>query len=176
MSRCSCGLSGVPKAKARPKGPQPAAMICFRPPADSPLIGSTMSDANQVAAAMSYLADSAVEEIHVAGLNGRNVVLGDYMVCRGWTGGCNAPPEEIIRAVLLMGASRFILIHNHPAGAEFSPEDYHYTEMVLAASACSGVKMLDHVLVLHGGGGVSMRAFRGDMDWEGRLSRARSGR
>jgi DNA repair protein RadC len=57
-----------------------------------------------------------------------------------------------MRVAVHVGASSFVLVHNHPGGdARPSAQDIHLTESVAAASACVGIPLLDHVVVARGG-------------------------
>lgn len=151
---CSCrsrparNLAGLGAARAKAKAEKSAPMICFRAPAATPAVGRVLGSAAEVAQALSYLVDSVQEELHVLAVDSRNRVRMDYMVARGSASYVNIDPSDIVRAVLLAGTRRFVLVHNHPSGdVTASPEDVRYTRRVIGAAKCADLTVLDHVVV-----------------------------
>lgn len=64
--------------------------------------------------------------------------------------------KTILRVALEVGATAFVLAHNHPSGdPEPSVEDVQVTRVVAAAADAVGVSFLDH-LVIAGGRWVSL--------------------
>jgi len=60
-------------------------------------------------------------------------------------------PAQVLRTVLLAGGSRFILVHNHPAGIpKPSTQDADVTARMMQAGDIMGTPMLDHIIVGHG--------------------------
>ena len=58
---------------------------------------------------------------------------------------------QVLRTVLLAGGSRFILVHNHPAGIpKPSTQDADVTARMMQAGDIMGTPMLDHIIVGHG--------------------------
>lgn len=55
------------------------------------------------------------ESLLVIGVNGKNEVVGVSEVGRGGLSGCGCAAGDIFRTALLMGASAFLLAHNHPS-------------------------------------------------------------
>jgi len=63
-----------------------------------------------------------------------------------------ARPAELLGPVLAAGASRLILVHNHPSGdPRPSAQDVAFTERVAAAARLLGIALCDHVVVSSAG-------------------------
>lgn len=61
-------------------------------------------------------------------------------------------PREIVREALKANAAALILAHNHPSGvAEPSAADRQITENIIKACALLNIRVLDHLVVGHGG-------------------------
>jgi DNA repair protein RadC len=62
----------------------------------------------------------------------------------------------VLRPLLRIGASRFILVHNHPSGDPYpSVEDITLTRVVAECGAAAGVPLVDHIIVAGRGGGFT---------------------
>lgn len=97
---------------------------------------------------MALLAGLPHEEVWVMGLSGHNVIRGVAKVAQGGMHGAGVTGVEILRAVLLMGCSAFILCHNHPSGDPTpSSADWTMTRAVQKAAEAVGLTLLDHVIV-----------------------------
>jgi len=93
-------------------------------------------------------ADDITEGMWVLILNSKHRVLGVYEAARGGTSSVEVRPSDLLRAVLVLGAERFILVHNHPSGeAEPSSDDDALTHRVAKAAKLLGMTLLDHVVV-----------------------------
>lgn len=98
--------------------------------------------------AKSRLAFLEHEELWVLALDGRARIRGMRCVARGGLHGVGSRPADVLRAALRLGASAFILVHNHPSGDPTpSPEDVSFTDSVAGAALVVGVPLLDHVVV-----------------------------
>jgi DNA repair protein RadC len=88
------------------------------------------------------------EQFWVVFLNRKNVVMGRYLLTIGTSGAVLAHPREILRAVLMAGASGFVCIHNHPSG-DPSPSnpDVKVTRLIREASLAVDLSFLDHVII-----------------------------
>jgi DNA repair protein RadC len=59
-----------------------------------------------------------------------------------------ARASDVLRAAIRLGASGFVLVHNHPSGDPTpSAEDVVFTQHTLRAALAVGVPLLDHVVV-----------------------------
>ncbi len=89
-----------------------------------------------------------IEQVWVLGLDSRNALLARRRVAEGGQHGCAIQAPDVLRIVLSVGASAFVLVHNHPGGEPRpSRQDLHLTQKLSAAAACIGVPMLDHVII-----------------------------
>lgn len=83
-------------------------------------------------------------------MDSRHKILGVYVAARGGVAEVVVSPAELVRPVLMVGATRFIIVHNHPSGdAELSPEDKLLTNRVRQAGDVLGITLLDHIVVGH---------------------------
>lgn len=61
---------------------------------------------------------------------------------------CDIDSKILFKFLLLVGASQFYVIHNHPNGTtEMSQADYEKTVLLEGASELLEIKMLDHILI-----------------------------
>lgn len=59
-------------------------------------------------------------------------------------------PREVLIRALLCGASRIIILHNHPSGNPSpSKEDIHLTRKMDDACQLIGIPLVDHIIVGH---------------------------
>ncbi len=94
------------------------------------------------------LCDLTEEYVYLLALNSKNLPVGVFEVSHG-TVDCSAvAPREVFMRALLCGASRIILVHNHPSGDPHpSKEDILLTERIKQAGEIMGVELLDHIVV-----------------------------
>lgn len=97
------------------------------------------------------------EEIRVALLNVKNVIL---KVCTLAVGGLNQASieaREVYKEPIKAGAASIILVHNHPSGdPKPSKEDLVFTKRIMQSGEMLGIKLLDHV-VIGAGNYISMK-------------------
>jgi DNA repair protein RadC len=97
------------------------------------------------------------ETVWAIHLNGSNSIIGVEMLSMGGLHGCALTPRDVLRGVLLSGASAFVLGHNHPSGDPSpSTSDISMTIGMSKAAEMLGIPLLDHVIVVEGGTGCSM--------------------
>ena len=90
------------------------------------------------------------EELRVALLNTKNVVLGVETVYRGNVSTALVRVGELFRDAVRRHAAGLILVHNHPSGDPSpSPDDLHLTAEVVAAGRLLDVAVLDHLILGH---------------------------
>lgn len=100
-----------------------------------------------------------IHEVIVAvGLDGRNHLLGEVQVAEGGLHGCSIRAHDVLRPLIRMGASAFVLVHNHPGGDPTpSREDVELTRALVTVGEIVGVPLVDHVVIgARGGGYASM--------------------
>lgn len=104
------------------------------------------------------LANLPHEEVLAIGLDGTNRIIGVSRVSQGGVGGAAMTAKDILRPLLAMGATAFVVAHNHPSGDPTpSREDYVLTDHIKKAAACVDLTMLDHIVIggIRGSGGYT---------------------
>ncbi len=92
------------------------------------------------------------EELWVLALDGRGGLRGARCVARGGLHGVGVRAPDVLRVALRLGASAFVVVHNHPSGdATPSTEDQLFTQKLAEAAETVGLPLLDHVVVARGG-------------------------
>ncbi|MBL6976331.1 MAG: DNA repair protein RadC, partial [Deltaproteobacteria bacterium] len=95
-----------------------------------------------------YLSHEKDEVFLAIALNGRNRVIGEWEVARGWESGVNLTPRQVYTLLIKEGATRVVFVHNHPSGDPTpSQEDVRFTARLLEAAQSLGIRVLDHVIV-----------------------------
>jgi DNA repair protein RadC len=90
------------------------------------------------------------EELRVALLNTKNVVLAVETVYRGNVSTALVRVGELFRDAVRRHAAGLIVVHNHPSGDPSpSPDDLHLTAEAVAAGRLLDVAVLDHLIVGH---------------------------
>jgi DNA repair protein RadC len=169
---CLAGLRGRTEAElvevgaSKPIAARILASIELGTRIGAPPKGPSLSTAGSVAAYVADMAGRQTESFVVVALNSRNQPVGRYLVARGWESGVNLNPNMVFRAILKNGATRVVLVHNHPSGDPTpSPEDIRFTRRILDAARLLEVQILDHVVVAGDGGFRSLResCYSGDL-------------
>lgn len=87
-------------------------------------------------------------------LDGRTNVVGEVKIARGGAHGLSITARDVLRPLIRMGASAFVLVHNHPSGSpQPSSEDIVMTRALAACAEIVGIPLVDHVVVGARGGG-----------------------
>lgn len=82
-------------------------------------------------------------------LNSRNEVLFEERLGSSTTNMCICHPQEFVRGLLNNGASRLILIHNHPSQDKTpSNNDISFTKDLASHLKYFGFELLDHIIVV----------------------------
>lgn len=90
----------------------------------------------------------AYEVMYVIGLDASGSPIGVSQVSQGGTDYSLCMPYTIFTRVLLMGVSRFILVHNHPGGSVSpSKQDCTVTTQLLDGAKLLGLDFVDHVII-----------------------------
>ncbi len=88
------------------------------------------------------------EHLVVIPLNNRLVPFGWVLLTVGTDTECVAHAADVLRSVLLCGAERLILVHNHPSGiCSPSSADRTFTFALRKAAEVAKMSLLDHVIV-----------------------------
>lgn len=81
-------------------------------------------------------------------LNNKNKVLKIQDVSLGGANYAVIEPKDILSEPIKMGATRIILIHNHPSGNPTpSREDYEVTKKISTCAKMFGIDLVDHVVI-----------------------------
>lgn len=81
-------------------------------------------------------------------LNGRQELLSKRIITIGSLNFNFIEPRDIFEPAFLLGASSFILAHNHPSNnPEPSTEDLLMTKKIAELAELMGVKLLDHLII-----------------------------
>jgi DNA repair protein RadC len=98
------------------------------------------------------IGDSAVEKLIGMAVNGRGALLAVVTLSSGGMHGTGVRCVDVMRALLMVQASAFVLAHNHPSGDPTpSHEDIVFTERVRQAGQSLELPLLDHVIVTFNG-------------------------
>jgi len=88
------------------------------------------------------------EELWMLALNGRHGLLAARRLSQGGAHGCAVGIQDVLRVALRVGASSFVLLHNHPSGDPTpSEEDARMSREVARAAGLVGLTLLDHVII-----------------------------
>ncbi len=111
-----------------------------RPPADSP--GAVVRMIQR------RLRGESRERFLVLLLDGQNRVTRTETVSIGTSQECLVVPKDVLREVVMEGASGVIFVHNHPSGNPSpSREDVRVTARLKKVCDLLGIRMEDHVIV-----------------------------
>lgn len=96
------------------------------------------------------------EVILAAALDGRSNFLGEVVLAKGGAHGACVRPADVLRPIIRIGASAFVLVHNHPSGDPTpSQEDIDLTQALTNIGELVGVPLVDHVIIGARGGGYA---------------------
>lgn len=88
------------------------------------------------------------EEFWVICMNNNHKILGIMSVSKGGYDFSIVDMKSLFTRVLLLGASKIAICHNHPSGCIFpSKEDMQLTQKIREASCLLDVELLDHLIV-----------------------------
>ena len=106
------------------------------------------------------------EEVWIALLNVAHGVTGLVRVSQGGLHAAALKPSDVLRPVLVSGASGFVMAHNHPSGDPSpSGDDISMTRGLVAACRVVGTTLLDHVILTESGAWRSVMDAAGARDW-----------
>ena len=91
------------------------------------------------------------ESLIVVGLSPSKLSVGEHKIVGGPCG-VHVSVSQVLRAVLVLGADHFVLVHNHPSGNPApSPQDIRLTRAVQKGADLVGLQLIDHVIVARSG-------------------------
>jgi DNA repair protein RadC len=116
------------------------------------------------------------EVMRAVALDGQNNFLGEVDIAAGGSHGIAVTPRDVFRPLIRMGASTFILVHNHPSGSPTpSVEDVDMTRALVSVGEIVGIELVDHVIVAARGGGYCSLHDLGALDVITETRRRRTG-
>jgi len=81
-------------------------------------------------------------------LDTRNYVILKKIIFIGTVNESNVVPRDVFREGVKVNATRFILVHNHPAGSiKPSMEDIYLTNEFIKLGKMMGISLLDHLII-----------------------------
>ena len=113
----------------------------------------SVSDAGSVVAhvhehVFPHIGQYVQEEMWSLLLNCREQITHDVLVSRGTLDSTIAQPANVFRDAIRLGASRVIIVHNHPSGyAEPSRADVLITKRLRLAGELLDIFLLDHIVL-----------------------------
>lgn len=95
-----------------------------------------------------FLWDLPNEELWVIALNSASRVIKKVRVSVGGINQTAADIRLIMRILVEVSATQFVVAHNHPSGnKEPSKEDKHITERLKKAGELFDIRLMDHVII-----------------------------
>lgn len=90
----------------------------------------------------------AEEYMFLVALDTKCNIIGTFEVSHGSVNTSICNPREIFIRLLMIGASAFVLVHNHPSGDCIpSRDDIYTTKRIKEGSQILGLSLLDHIIV-----------------------------
>lgn len=112
------------------------------------LEGKPYTSSDQIFRAFCAMNERDVEQFIVLHLDTKNAIRSMQVVSTGTMSASLVHPREVFRAAILNGASRIIVLHNHPSGdPEPSVEDTAMMERLQEAGKIIGITLLDALIV-----------------------------
>ena len=97
---------------------------------------------------MENISNLPQESAFVMCLNNKNKVIAYSEISRGGAYFCNIDRKILFQTILLSGAAKFILVHNHPSGDTTpSKMDIQMTKELIKASKLLDLQLLDHIVI-----------------------------
>lgn len=88
------------------------------------------------------------EEFRILFLNHKHALLADEVQQRGTVNHTPVYPREVVKRALELGASAFIMVHNHPSGDPTpSQADIDMTRKVQEAGKAVNIPLHDHLII-----------------------------
>lgn len=88
------------------------------------------------------------EEFRILFLNHKHALLADEVQQRGTVNHTPVYPREVVKRALELGASAFIMVHNHPSGDPTpSQADIEMTKKVQEAGKAVNIPLHDHLII-----------------------------
>ena len=90
----------------------------------------------------------AEEYVWVVAFDNRNKPIGVFEVTHGTVNYSVVTPREVFTRLCLVGAVRFVVVHNHPSGeVEASDADKKFTALLKDVGAIMNIKLIDSLII-----------------------------
>ena len=107
-----------------------------------------MDSPSEVGRRYAYLQKFDRERVIRVDLDNQNRVIGEETVSIGTGESALMSPREVFRGALLSGASRIVILHNHPSGDPSpSQEDRTVEQQLREAGELLAIPLLDFVII-----------------------------
>lgn len=94
------------------------------------------------------MAHSKIEEFRILFLDNKNALIADERQQKGTVDHTPVYPREVVKRALELGASAFILVHNHPSGDPTpSRADIDMTKQIVEAARALKISVHDHLII-----------------------------
>lgn len=125
--------------------------VCLKEKAQIPYIATQRNSAAFICDMMYnlYEIDSLADEYaYVVGMNMKCDVMGIMELSHGSASGTMLSMRELYQALLLMDASSFVVVHNHPSGHRNpSGTDIEIVKKLESTSTLMGINFLDFIIL-----------------------------
>lgn len=92
------------------------------------------------------------EYVYILSLNSQGELLGVFNIGHGSTITCQGDKRAAFTFLLLTGADKFILVHNHASGSlEISDEDFDFTNFFIRYGNILDIPMEEHMIISRNG-------------------------
>ena len=99
-----------------------------------------------------------VEMIYCIFLDAKNTIIAIEKIFSGSLTASAVYPREIVKRLIALKASAFVMVHNHPSGDPSpSAEDLAFTRRLAEAGEIVGVRLVDHLILGGPGRWTSLR-------------------
>ena len=112
--------------------------------------GKSLSNSQEVYHVLKpmFAEEDDVEKVYFIFMDTRNKILAIEQIFSGSITASAIYPREIIKRIIHLKASSFVMVHNHPSGEiNPSPEDLSITIKVGIAAASIDVSFHDHIII-----------------------------
>lgn len=117
---------------------------------EASIFAESINDPWEIYYRMVDLAKADQESFWSIGFNSQNQEIYNECLFIGGTSGCSVDNKILFKRLLIAGASKFIIVHNHPGGkCKPSKEDIKLTNKIKAGSELLDLELLDHIIISH---------------------------
>lgn len=109
---------------------------------------SSPKDVVDLMSSVYHLDKMAEEYIYAIGVDTKGKILGVFEIAHGTVNQAISSPRELYIRMLLCGACRMFMVHNHPSGdPRPSSQDIDLTTRINKCSQLLNIPLLDHIIM-----------------------------